>query len=60
MTADELAGRLGESILTVRPRVSELRAARLIEATTERHRNESGHAAIVWIATHAALPDPQL
>jgi hypothetical protein len=58
MTADELAIRLGESILTVRPRVSELHAAGLVEPTAERRNNDSGHGATVWIATHAAFREP--
>jgi hypothetical protein len=51
-TADELARRLGEPILTVRPRVSELHAAGLIEPSPERRTNESGHSATVWLASH--------
>jgi hypothetical protein len=58
MTADELAVRLGESILTVRPRVSELHATGLVEPTAERRNNDSGHGATVWIATHAAFREP--
>jgi hypothetical protein len=59
MTADELAGRLGESILTTRPRVSELHAAGLIQPTPQRRQNDSGHTATVWIATRAAFREPQ-
>jgi hypothetical protein len=55
LTADELARRLHHSILTVRPRVSELRAAALVEPTPERRRNESGHGATVWRAAPPAL-----
>jgi hypothetical protein len=59
MTADELADRLGESILTVRPRVSELHVAGLVEPTAQRRSsNDSGHGATVWIATHAAFREP--
>jgi predicted ArsR family transcriptional regulator len=47
-TADEIATELGESVLSVRPRVSELRALGEIEETGERRVNESGRRAIVW------------
>ena len=46
-TADEVAGILGRSILSVRPRLSELVARGYIEDTGERRRNESGKRAIV-------------
>jgi predicted ArsR family transcriptional regulator len=48
--ADEIAAGLGESILTVRPRVSELRRSGLIEPTAERRRNKSGLLAKCWRA----------
>ena len=47
MTADECAGRLGLSILSVRPRFTELRALGKIYDTHRRHRNESGKLAKV-------------
>lgn len=47
-TADELAHRLGESILSIRPRVSELHRQGLIVRTGIRHRNDSGASAHVW------------
>lgn len=47
-TADEAASKLGESILSVRPRFSELRAGDAIIDTGERRRNESGRNAVVW------------
>ena len=50
-TADEIAGRLGASVLTVRPRVSELRNLRQIEDTGERRRNANGKTAAVWAIT---------
>lgn len=50
MTADEVAEYLGESILSIRPRLSELRAMRLTVDTGERRPNASGHRAIVWAA----------
>lgn len=48
MTADETAERLGESVLTIRPRFSELNRARLIFKTSERRKNRSGRSAVVW------------
>jgi predicted ArsR family transcriptional regulator len=53
-TADEVADRLNVSILSVRPRVSELRHSRLIERTAERRRNKSGMMAHCWRAVAAA------
>lgn len=48
MTADECAARLGKSILSVRPRLSELRTMGLIADTGTRRKNESGMSATVW------------
>lgn len=48
LTADEVAGRLGESVLSIRPRLSELVASGLIEWTGERRKNNSGMSAKVW------------
>ena len=42
MTADEVAHRLGKSILTIRPRVCELKRLGLIKANGHRRRNVSG------------------
>ena len=47
-TADEIAKRLGLSILTVRPRVAELHRLGELIPTKERHENESGMTATVW------------
>jgi hypothetical protein len=47
-TADEIAARLKVSILTVRPRVSELGRLGLIIKTAERRENASGMSAQVW------------
>jgi hypothetical protein len=47
-TADECASALDESILSVRPRVSELRALAKITDSGLRRKNQSGHTAIVW------------
>jgi len=48
MTADECAARLALSVLTIRPRFSELRAKGEIADTGVRHFNRSGKRAIVW------------
>ena len=48
LTADEVAARLAESVLAVRPRVSELFHAGLIAKTGDRRANASGLAAHVW------------
>lgn len=47
-TADEVATFLGESVLSVRPRIAELHALKLIEKTGERRKNASGMSATVW------------
>jgi hypothetical protein len=50
LTADEVAAELGESILSIRPRVSELKRQGMVEKTRERRRNHSGMSASVWRA----------
>lgn len=53
LTADQVAARLGESVLSVRPRVTELAKAKpqpWIVPTGERRKNESGLKAKVWRA----------
>lgn len=50
LTADEVAGQLGLSILTVRPRLSELSKLGKIAETDERRPNQSGRLASVWKA----------
>lgn len=50
MTADECADTLRETVLTIRPRLSELRALDLIIDTGDRRQNDSGRNAIVWSA----------
>lgn len=47
-TADECAESLGESVLSIRPRFSELLRANLIEDTGARRKNTSGRSATVW------------
>lgn len=49
-TADEVAERLSLSILSVRPRFSELNRDGLIADTGERRANASGRSAKVWAA----------
>ena len=47
-TADECAEILKESILSIRPRLSELAANGLISDSCERRKNASGKNAIAW------------
>ena len=54
-TADEIAAVLGESILSIRPRMSELRVMRKVRPLLQngeqvRRTNSSGMSAIVWEA----------
>ena len=48
LTADEIATSLNCSVLSVRPRVSELNRLGMIEQTGSRRKNESGMTATVW------------
>ncbi|WP_406853525.1 hypothetical protein ABEG18_13210 [Alsobacter sp. KACC 23698] len=48
MTADECAQMMRRSVLSIRPRFSELVARSLITDTGERRVNESGRNATVW------------
>ena len=48
LTADEVAEALGKSVLSVRPRVTELFKQGKVEDTGERRKNASGHSAAVW------------
>lgn len=57
ITADEIANAMGLSILTVRPRVSELRRQGWIEPTGERFCNSSGMSANAWTLA-PPLPTP--
>ena len=47
-SADQIAENLGETILSIRPRVSELNKAGAIEAAEVRHKNNSGMSAHCW------------
>ncbi len=49
-TADEIADYLGQSVLAIRPRISELVARGKIEDSGLRRKNVSGKSAIVWRA----------
>ena len=49
MTADEVAADLEESILSIRPRVAELRTLRQIVDSGTRRANASQRMAIVWV-----------
>lgn len=60
MTADEVAELMHESILTIRPRISELKALGLIRATAERHHNSSGKLAVVWRAGGGQLVQTEM
>ena len=51
VTADEVAERLGETVLAIRPRLSELRKDGRIEPSGERRKNASGISAHVWKPT---------
>lgn len=51
LSADAVADRLGASILSVRPRVSELHRSGEIRKSDERAKNASGMAAAVWIVS---------
>src|SRR6202048_4411620 len=54
-TADEVARDLNLSVLSVRPRVSELKRTGKIKQTGARRKNDSGMTATVWqIAPQAA------
>lgn len=54
LTADEVAGRLGLSILSIRPRVTELSRLGKVRDTGNRRLNVSGRRAIVWAAVEPA------
>jgi hypothetical protein len=49
MSADQVAAKMGKSVLSVRPRISELRELAEIMPSTRRVPNESGVDAIVWV-----------
>jgi hypothetical protein len=49
LTADEIAHKLGKSVLSVRPRVSGLRRQGEIRQNGARGKNESGMSASIWV-----------
>jgi len=49
LTADEVAGRLGLSILSIRPRLTELSRLGKVRDGGTRRKNKSGRNAIVWV-----------
>ena len=49
LTADETAEILGETVLAIRPRITELKEQCRIERSGERRKNVSGMSAAVWI-----------
>lgn len=54
LTADEVAGRMGVSILSIRPRISELARLGKVRDSGARRPNASGKKAIVWAAVQPA------
>ena len=48
-TADEVAATLGESVLTIRPRMTELKAMMKIKDSGVRRKNASGRKAAVMV-----------
>jgi predicted Rossmann fold nucleotide-binding protein DprA/Smf involved in DNA uptake len=51
LTADEVATRMGETVLAIRPRLTELKLAGRIVRTGQRRKNVSGMNAAVWCCT---------
>jgi len=49
LTADEVAEKMGVSILSIRPRITELKRLGLIEESGVRRENRSGKKAAVWV-----------
>jgi predicted ArsR family transcriptional regulator len=48
LSADQVAAAMGETVLSIRPRLSELAKKGLIEDSGRRAVNASGKRAIVW------------
>lgn len=49
LTADEVAGLIGENVLAIRPRITELRDAGLIVASDRRRQSSLGNSSVVWM-----------
>lgn len=50
LTADEVARSLKQSVLAIRPRISELVKMGLVVKTDDRRANQSGKKAVIWRA----------
>ncbi len=48
LTADEIAEQVGETPLSIRPRITELKQEGVIVPTILRRKNSSGRSATVW------------
>jgi predicted ArsR family transcriptional regulator len=59
-TADEIAKDMNLSVLSVRPRVSELKRMGKIKETGGRRKNESGMSATVWRIAPQASPSTSI
>lgn len=49
LTADQIAAAIGETILSVRPRVTELLRDGRVRDSGQRRKNDSGRSAKVWV-----------
>lgn len=49
LTADQIAANIGETILSVRPRVTELLRDGRVRDSGQRRKNDSGRSAKVWV-----------
>ena len=54
-TADEVAATMNQSVLAIRPRITELKRFGQIRDSGDRRKNRSGKSAIVWKSV--ALPE---
>ncbi|WP_049820098.1 hypothetical protein [Bradyrhizobium japonicum] len=57
MTADEIATEMKRSILSVRPRVSELHRLGMVRPTGGRGKNDSGMSAALWEVVRPSIPE---
>ena len=56
-TADEIAAELGLDVLSIRPRVSELKRAGILYPTGERRKNKTGNSCAVMVHWRELEPD---